>query len=109
MEVTTWTEALRCKRVALGDSANAQAVTRVNAEQAPKQPLRKPTCREYGEGCQRSGSERREHRSVPPGYWRRHVRKRDVVATREAPSVACTGQPGIREDQLGPTGWRRGP
>ena len=31
MEVTKWTEALRCKRVAVSDSASAQAVTRVNA------------------------------------------------------------------------------
>ena len=27
MEVTTWVEALRCQRVALGDSASAQAAT----------------------------------------------------------------------------------
>ena len=41
-----------------------------------------------GEGCQRSGSERREHRPVPPGYWRWHVWKRGLVATREALPVA---------------------
>ena len=36
MEVTTWTEALSGKRVALGDSASMQAETRVNAEHASK-------------------------------------------------------------------------
>ena len=39
----------------------------VNAAQASKRVMRKPTRPEYGEGCQRSGSERREHRPVPPG------------------------------------------
>ena len=50
--------------------------------------MRKPTRRENGKGCQRSGSERREHRPVPPGYWRWHVWKRGLVATREALPVA---------------------
>ena len=34
--------------------------------------------------------------------------KRETAATREAPSVARTRQPGIREDQPGLTGSRRG-
>ena len=58
--------------------------------------MRKPTRREYGEGCQRTGSERREHRPVPPGYWRWHADRRERVATREAPPVtwhASTGNP----------------
>ena len=44
-EVTNWTEALRWQRVALGDSASTQAATRVNAEQASKRAMRKPTRR----------------------------------------------------------------
>ena len=67
MEVTTWIEALRCQRIVLDGSASAQAVTRVNAEQASKRVMRRPTRRNFGEGCQRPGSERREHRSAPPG------------------------------------------
>ena len=39
----------------------------VNAEQASKLAMRKPTRPNHGEGCQRSGSERHEHRPVPPG------------------------------------------
>ena len=68
----------------------------MNAAQASKRVMRKPTRRENGEGCQRTGSERREHRPVPPGYWRWHVDKRERVATREAPPVArhaSTGNP----------------
>ena len=68
----------------------------MNATQASKRVMRKPTRREYGEGCQRTGSERREHRPVPPGYWRWHADRRERVATREAPPVtwhASTGNP----------------
>ena len=36
MEVTTWVEALRWQRAALGGSASTQAATRVNVEQASK-------------------------------------------------------------------------
>ena len=39
MEVTTWIEALRWRRVALGGSATMRAATRVNAEQAPKREV----------------------------------------------------------------------
>ena len=38
------------ERVALGDSASRQAVTRVNAEQAPKEMTREPTRQHNGEG-----------------------------------------------------------
>ena len=67
MEVTTSAEALRRQRAALGGSATTWAAMRLNAEQASKRVTRKPTRPDYGEGCQRSGSERREHRPVPPG------------------------------------------
>ena len=51
----------------MGGSASMRAATRVNAEQASKRVMRKPTRLVFGEGCHRSGSERREHRPVPPG------------------------------------------
>ena len=76
------------RRAALGGSATMRAATRVNAEQASKRLMRKPTRLGSGEGCQRSGSERREHRPAPPGYWRRHAWKRGTDATREALPVA---------------------
>ena len=68
MEVTTWVEALRCQRAALGGSASTQAATRVNVEQASKKMMRRPTRRYFGEGWQRPGSERCEQRASPPGY-----------------------------------------
>ena len=67
MEATTSAEALRRQGAALGGSATMRAATRLNAEQASKRVTRKPTRLNNGEGCQRSGSERREHRPVPPG------------------------------------------
>ena len=45
MEVTTWIEALWREGPPWGGSATMQAGTRVNAEQAPKRMMRKPTLR----------------------------------------------------------------
>ena len=59
--------ALRRQKVAVGDLASAQAVTRVNVEQASKRAMRKPTRLEYGEGCHGRGSERSMHPAIPPG------------------------------------------
>ena len=78
-------------------------------EQASKAVMRKPTRPDNGEGCYLSGSERRKHRQVPPGYWRQHAWKRGVDATREALSggVARANRT-AREGRVGPAGWRRG-
>ena len=59
----------------------------MNAEQASKDAMRKPTRPEIGEGCYRGGKERNRHPAVPPGYWRQHAYKRKTDATREAPCV----------------------
>ena len=67
MELTTSAEALRRQRVALGGSATTRAATQVNAEQASKRVTWWPTRLSNGEGWQRSGSVRREHRPVRPG------------------------------------------
>jgi hypothetical protein len=42
----------------VGDTASMQAVMRVNAEQASKRGMRKPTRRYFGEGCYLWRSER---------------------------------------------------
>ena len=80
-------------------------VTRVNAEQASKGIMRKPTRPDNGEGCHQSGSERHMHRQVPPGYWRQHAWKRGMDATREALSggVARANRQPTR-DRLGRQG-----
>ncbi len=49
MEATKSSEPLT-QRVAFGDSASRQAVTRVNAEQASKDVMWKPTRHDFGEG-----------------------------------------------------------
>ena len=94
MEVTTSAEALRRQRAAVGGSATTRAAARANAEQAPKPAMRKPTRLPHGEGSQRPGSERREHRPFPPGYWRRHAWKRGKEA------------PGFRFYSLSDKVWR---
>ncbi len=59
-----------------GDSANPQAVTRVNAEQASKRVMREPTCLSNREGrrrdrqellARRGGKRERKVSTVPPG------------------------------------------
>jgi hypothetical protein len=60
-----------------GDLASMQAVTLVNAEQAPKTVMQEPTRPGSWEG--RSGWNRMSEQvsSDLPGYWRRHVGKVD--------------------------------
>jgi hypothetical protein len=43
------------------------------------------------------------HPAVPPGYWRRHALRREIEATREAPSGGwgVISQPDAREGQAG--------
>ena len=50
MEETKWLKpSVSVSRI--GDSASVQAVTRVNAEQASKKLMQKPTRLSLGEGC----------------------------------------------------------
>src|SRR6266542_3257694 len=49
MEVTKWLKPL-VSVSRIGDSASVQAVTRVNAEQASKRTMRRPTDNPFGEG-----------------------------------------------------------
>lgn len=71
--------------------ASMQAVTRVNAEQASKRVMRKPTRLNFGEGCHREGSERRVHLPDSAG----------VVATacRQEEDRCNTGSPMSRSDR----------
>ena len=93
----------------MGDSASTQAATRVNAEQASKRDAEAdPPLKRGRLGSGREASDASTDR-FRRGVWRRHACKRETAATREAPTVARTRQPGIREDQPGPAGWRRGP
>ena len=67
------------------DSASVQAVTRVNAEQASKRTMRRPTRLPFRGRLIRLGEVSKAIRSAAvPGYWRQHVDK-EAHATREAP------------------------
>ena len=111
MAVTTWTEALRRKRAAVGrlsERAGRNASERraglenVNAEDAPPRSRgKRPATDTVQRGANETG------RSSPPRYWRRHVRAGGVDATREALSVARTHQPGtLREGASSPNAMR---
>ena len=96
VEVTKWTEALRWKRAASGGSASAQAVTRMNAEQASRTSMRRPPRRSHGQGCLQPVppvGANENSRLSPLGDWRRAFTRRGVDATREALSVARTRHP----------------
>jgi hypothetical protein len=89
----------------------------VNAEQAPKAVMWEPTRHTSGEGRRRwamgtVGIDRPRERSdpaIPPGYWRRHVRRGDPKQHGKSRSVWGSGlQPDAREGQAGPAGMADG-
>ena len=66
----------------IGDSASVQAVTQVNAEQASKRTMRRPTRRPFRGRLTRLGeAERRVRPAAAPGKWRQHVHKESVRNT----------------------------
>jgi len=98
------------QRVASGDSASRQAITRVNAEQASKGLTWEPTRRENGEGRRhwgtgghtpRSDSNQWSHRGIGDGM----SAKGDRTQHGKPHSVEVRDlQPDAREGQAGPTG-----
>ena len=97
----------------LGASASRQAVTRVNAEQAPKGLTWEPTRRENGEGRRHWGSGGHTPRSDANQWSHRGsgdgMPGRRSDATREAPSGESRElQPDAREGQAGPLGVAEG-
>jgi integrase len=65
-----------------GDSASVQAVTRVNAEQASKRTMRRPTRLPFRGRLIRLGEVSIAIRSAAaPGYWRQHVHKESARNT----------------------------
>ena len=84
MEVTKWLKPSECAS-RIGDGASVQAVTRVNAEQASKRTMRRPTRRPFRGRLTRLG-ERAKQESQP---LRRgsgdSMYTRKAHATREAP------------------------
>ncbi len=109
MEVTKWLKPSECVSQ-IGDSASVQAVTRVNAEQASKRTMRRPTRQPFRGRLIRLG---RMSEAVRPaaaaGEWRQHVHKESAYATREALKRGqIDDQPEAREGQAGRPGVAEG-
>ena len=108
MEVTKWLKpSISVSRI--GDSASAQAATRVNAEQASKMSMCRPTRRPFRGRLTRLGEMSEEyaqllHRGSGGSMYTRKARAR-----REAP-IAWSGMINRTpaRDRPGALGWRRG-
>ena len=109
MEVTKWLKpSISVSRI--GDSASVQAATRVNAEQASKRKMCRPTRLPYRGRLKWLGELSEGYaQSATPGYWRRHVHKESARNTGSPKAwSAMTNRKPVR-DRLGALGWRRGP
>jgi hypothetical protein len=65
-----------------GDGASVQAVTQVNAEQASKRTMHRPTRFPVSGKADTAEILSRMISAAVPGYWRQHAHK-GIVATRE--------------------------
>jgi len=99
------------KRVAIGDPARMQAVTKVNAEQASKRITQELTRRHFGESRMSNGRVRANEPIGPAGVLATACRHRGLDATRETPAVIAQGAINwqLVRARLGRLGWRRGP
>src|SRR5712672_2073315 len=108
MEVTKWLKpSVSVSR--MGDSASVQAVTRVNAEQASKRTMRRPTRLPFRGRLTRLGEVSKAIRSAAaPGYWRQHVHKESVRNTGDPEARSGRTNRTPARDRPGALGWRRG-
>jgi hypothetical protein len=101
MEVTKWLKpSISVSRI--GDGASVQAATRVNAEQASKRTMCRPTRLPYRGTA--GLEERRRRPDATPGYWRQHVHKESARNTGKPQGVVKDDQPEAREGQAGRLG-----
>src|SRR6516225_10511742 len=95
MEVTKWLKpSISVSRI--GDSASVQAVTRVNAEQASKRTMRRPTRRPFRGRLTRLGYERKSSAQPLRRGSGDSMYTRKAHATRETPRRGqgwSTGRP----------------
>jgi hypothetical protein len=79
-EVTNWLKpSMIVSRI--GDRASVQAATRVNAEQASKRTMCRPTRLPFRGRLTRTDARARPHPFAAPGYWRQHVHKESARNT----------------------------
>jgi hypothetical protein len=84
MEVTKWLKPSECVS-RIGDSASVQAVTRVNAEQASKRTMRRPTRQPFRGRLIRLGEVAQEYAQLLRRGSGDSMYTRKAYATREAP------------------------
>ena len=85
MEVTKWLKPSGKRVTKYGDSASVQAVTRVNAEQASKRSMRRPTRLPYRGRLTRQGERAKQQAQSLRRGSGDSMYTRKVRATREAP------------------------
>jgi len=103
MEVTKWLKpSISVSRI--GDSASVQAATRVNAEQASKMSMCRPTRRPFRGRLTRLGEMSEEYAQPLHRGSGGSMYTRKAHATREAQCVIRDDQPDAREGQAGRTG-----
>ena len=84
MEVTKWLKpSISVSRI--GDSASVQAVTRVNAEQTSKRPMRRPTRQPFRGRLIRLGERAKQYVQPLRRGSGDSMYTRKAYATREAP------------------------
>ncbi len=104
MEVTKWLKPSECAS-RIGDGASVQAATRVNAEQASKRTMRRPTRQPFrGRLIRLSEVSKAIRSAAAPGYWRQHVHKESVRNTGSPKAWSIDDQPDAREGQAGRLG-----
>src|SRR5450759_715413 len=108
MEVTKWLKpSISVSRI--GDSASVQAATRVNAEQASKRTMCRPTRLPYRGRLIRLDELSEVIRpTATPGYWRQHVHKESARNTGSPKAWSATINRKPVRDRPGALGWRRG-
>jgi hypothetical protein len=108
MEGTKWLKpSISVSRI--GDSASVQAATRVNAAQASKRTMWRPTRLPYRGRLIRLDEMSEVMRpDATPGYWRQHVHKESARNTGSPKAWSATTNRRPARDRLGALGWRRG-
>src|SRR5437660_12218295 len=97
MEVTKWLKP-SMQRVTKGDLTSVQAVTGVNAEQASKRTMRRPTRLPFRGRLIRLGEVSKAIRSAAaPGYWRQHVHKESARNTGSPKAWSAMTESRMRE------------
>jgi hypothetical protein len=107
-EVTKWLKpSISVSRI--GDSASVQAAMRVNAEQASKRTMCRPTRLPYrGRLTRLDEMSEVMRRDATPGYWRQHVHKESARNTGSPKAWSATTNRRPARDRPGALGWRRG-